>query len=51
MNGTVENGNAPTRIDLTSADGSASQPVCMYPTKATYDGSGSIKDAANDSCE
>ncbi|MBY4868160.1 tannase/feruloyl esterase family alpha/beta hydrolase [Burkholderia sp. Bp9017] len=47
----VENGNAPTRIDLTSADGSASQPVCMYPTKATYNGSGSIKDAANYACK
>ena len=47
----VENGNAPARITLTSADGSASQAVCMYPTKATYNGSGSIRDAANYSCK
>lgn len=47
----VENGNAPASIKLTSADGSASQPVCMYPTKATYNGSGSIRDAANYSCK
>ncbi|WP_341772472.1 tannase/feruloyl esterase family alpha/beta hydrolase [Burkholderia gladioli] len=47
----VENDKAPTSIQLSSADGSASQPICMYPTKATYKGTGSIRDAANDSCQ
>ncbi|MDB5999140.1 MAG: Feruloyl esterase, partial [Rhizobacter sp.] len=47
----VENGNAPTSIVLKSANASASQPVCMYPTKATYSGSGAINDAANYSCK
>lgn len=47
----VENGKAPTSIHLSSADGSASQPICMYPTKATYTGTGSIRDAANYSCQ
>nr|WP_236668320.1 tannase/feruloyl esterase family alpha/beta hydrolase [Burkholderia sp. ISTR5] len=36
---------------MSSADGSASQPVCMYPIKATYKGTGSIRDAANYSCQ
>ncbi|WP_244119516.1 tannase/feruloyl esterase family alpha/beta hydrolase [Burkholderia gladioli] len=47
----VENGKAPTSIHLSSADGSASQPICMYPTKATYTGTGSIRDAANYRCQ
>ncbi|MCH7268808.1 tannase/feruloyl esterase family alpha/beta hydrolase [Burkholderia gladioli] len=47
----VENGKAPTSIQLSSADGSASQPICMYPTEATYKGTGSIRDATNDSCQ
>ncbi len=47
----VENGKAPTSIQLSSADGSASQPICMYPNEATYKGTGSIRDATNDSCQ
>ncbi|MDN7800132.1 tannase/feruloyl esterase family alpha/beta hydrolase [Burkholderia gladioli] len=47
----VENGKAPTSIQLSSADGSASQPICMYPNEATYEGTGSIRDATNDSCQ
>ena len=37
----VEQGQPPSRIDLASADGSVTMPICSYPEKATYNGSGS----------
>ncbi len=46
----VENNNAPASIVLSSADMSVTLPVCPYPQKATYNGSGSITAAASYSC-
>ncbi|MDP9962880.1 feruloyl esterase [Variovorax paradoxus] len=46
----VENGEAPTRIDLRSSDGSMSLPLCMYPQMATYSGSGAVTAASSFSC-
>jgi feruloyl esterase len=47
----VENKTAPTSLTLTSADGTRSQPICMHPLKATYNGSGDIKVAASYTCK
>jgi hypothetical protein len=47
----VESGVAPTRIDVSSADSSVTMPLCLYPKKATYSGTGSDKLAANYSCQ
>ena len=47
----VENKTAPTSMTLTSADGTRTQPICMYPLKATYNGSGDIKLAASYTCK
>jgi Tannase and feruloyl esterase len=54
----VEQGMAPDRILATHyADNSPHQgvaftrPLCSYPLKATYKGSGSTNDAANFACE
>lgn len=49
--GWVENGTAPDRVVLQSADASVSQPVCPYPRKATYSGSGSITAEASYTCQ
>jgi pimeloyl-ACP methyl ester carboxylesterase len=46
----VENGTVPGRIDVTSADSTASLPLCVYPQKITYLGTGSVKAAANYTC-
>ena len=46
----VENNNAPASLMLSSADNSVTLPVCPYPQKATYNGSGSITAAASYSC-
>jgi len=46
----LENNNAPASIVLSSMDGSVTLPVCPYPQKATYNGSGSITAAASYSC-
>lgn len=46
----VENGVAPNRLDIRSADSSVSMPICPYPLKASYNGSGSATDAANYAC-
>ena len=46
----VEKGNAPSRLVLNSANTSVSMPVCPYPQKATYSGSGSITAAASYVC-
>ena len=46
----LENNNAPASIVLSSTDASVTLPVCPYPQKATYNGSGSITAAASYSC-
>ena len=47
----VENGEAPASITLQSADASASQLLCPYPQKPTYNGTGAITAAANYTCK
>lgn len=47
----VENGKAPGTIEVTSSDGSVSLPLCVYPQKTTYKGTGSVKSAASYACE
>ncbi|GHC70814.1 tannase [Limoniibacter endophyticus] len=46
----VENAQAPQEIELTSSDASVALPVCVYPQKATYGGTGPVKSAASYSC-
>ena len=46
----VENGKAPETIQVESSDSSVSLPLCVYPLKITYRGSGSAKLAASYSC-
>ena len=49
----VEKGSAPDRIITTKmAAGKVarSRPLCAYPLRAVYNGSGSIDEAANFSC-
>lgn len=47
----VEKGVAPSRIDVTSSDGSVSMPLCLYPQKAIYSGTGSIAAASSYACK
>jgi hypothetical protein len=47
----VESGTAPDRVVLQSADASVSMPVCPYPKKASYSGSGSITAQASYTCQ
>jgi feruloyl esterase len=50
----VEAGEAPARMTARKIDNgqvTRSRPLCPYPQVARYDGSGSIDDAANFSCE
>jgi hypothetical protein len=46
----VENGTAPNRIDLASANGSVTMPICSYPKLATYNGTGPITDTSSYMC-
>ncbi|WP_095407409.1 tannase/feruloyl esterase family alpha/beta hydrolase [Mongoliimonas terrestris] len=46
----VENGEAPGTIEATSSDGSVSLPLCVYPLKTTYKGTGSVKSAESYAC-
>jgi hypothetical protein len=46
----VENGVAPGRIDVSSADASVSLPMCVHPEQITYRGSGSVTEAASYTC-
>lgn len=46
----VESGSAPGSIAISSRDNSVSYPLCVYPQKAVWSGSGSAKLAANYSC-
>ena len=47
----VEKGNAPRRIEVSSADDSVTMPLCIYPKQASYIGHGSIKAASSYVCE
>jgi feruloyl esterase len=47
----VERGVAPGDIVLTSRDNSVSYPVCVYPKRTTWDGSGSPKLPSSYSCK
>jgi feruloyl esterase len=47
----VENGVAPGRVDISSADSSVSLPLCVYPQKITFGGSGAITAAASYTCQ
>lgn len=47
----VEAGTVPAAVTLSSTDGSVSMPVCPYPQKATYNGTGSVTAAASYSCK
>jgi feruloyl esterase len=47
----VEQGNAPGTIVLKSMDSSVSLPVCPYPQKATYSGTGAVTAAASYMCK
>ena len=47
----VEKGTAPDRIEVSSADSSISMPICVYPLKATYAGTGNVKAAASYTCK
>jgi hypothetical protein len=46
----VEGGVAPDRLEVTSSDASTSLPLCVYPQKITYDGTGPAKAAASYAC-
>jgi hypothetical protein len=46
----VENGKAPETIQVRSSNSSVSMPLCVYPLKLTYRGTGSKKAAASYSC-
>ncbi|WP_395701965.1 tannase/feruloyl esterase family alpha/beta hydrolase [Aquabacterium sp.] len=47
----VEKGIAPSRIEVSSGDGSVSMPLCVYPQKASYGGSGAVTAAASYTCK
>jgi Tannase and feruloyl esterase len=47
----VENGTTPGRIDVSSSDASVSLPMCLYPQKVNYSGSGSVTAAASYTCQ
>jgi feruloyl esterase len=46
----VERAQAPGAIVIRSRDGSTSYPVCVYPQKITWNGSGPVREAASYSC-
>jgi len=46
----VEKGTAPNEIMLTSRDNSVSYPVCVYPQRTTWNGSGPTTQASSYSC-
>lgn len=46
----VEKGVAPERIDVRSSDSSVSLPLCLYPRKAIWSGSGSATAAGSYDC-
>jgi Tannase and feruloyl esterase len=46
----VDGGTAPGRINVSSSDASVSLPMCVYPLKITYSGSGATTAAASYTC-
>jgi hypothetical protein len=50
MTNWVETGVAPGRIEVTSSNGGISMPLCVYPQKATYSGSGSVTSTSSYAC-
>jgi feruloyl esterase len=46
----VESGTAPGRINVSSSDASVSLPLCVYPQKITYSGTGAVTAAASYTC-
>ena len=46
----VERGTAPNDIVITSRDASVSLPICVYPKKVAWNGTGSSRDAKQYSC-
>jgi len=46
----VEHNNAPASLAVSSANGSVTMPICPYPKKATYGGTGSVTAAASYTC-
>lgn len=47
----VENGSAPDRIEISSADDSVTMPICVFPKLARHDGTGPLTEAASYRCE
>jgi feruloyl esterase len=47
----VEMGKAPSSLVVSSADASVSRPICVYPQRAVYLGSGSVTAAASYRCQ
>jgi hypothetical protein len=41
----------PDRIDVTSSDATVSIPLCLYPQKVSYNGTGAVTAAASYSCK
>ena len=46
-----KNGNAPSRIELGSANGSVTITIRMYSTEATYNGSGPVTATSRYDCK
>src|SRR5205085_5276413 len=46
----VETGVAPTNLIAAKANGSVKRPLCPYPQRAQYKGSGDPNDAGNFAC-
>ena len=46
----VEQALPPASIIITSRDNSVSYPICVYPQRAQWDGSGSAKSASSYAC-
>lgn len=47
----VEQDSAPGTLNISSADGSVTMPLCLYPKRATYTSSGAVTVAASYSCQ
>ena len=46
----VELGVAPSRIEVSSANGSVTMPLCLYPAKAVYQGIGPVTASSSYTC-
>lgn len=47
----VEQGTNPSTLNVTSADGNVSMPLCVYPQKVQYGGTGPVTAASSYSCQ